>query len=112
MAFRVAAAVVLFASIVQGAAGQGPVPPNPARPPASAILVDTGKVKNARLERADLEAWLDGFMPFTLARADIAGAVVMVVKDGAVLLQKGYGFSDVEQRKPVSPDSTLFRPGS
>ena len=112
MAFRVAAAVVLVASIVQGAAGQGPVPPNPARPPAAAILVDTGKVKNARLERADLEAWLDGFMSFTLARADIAGAVVMVVKDGAVLLQKGYGFSDVEQRKPVSPDSTLFRPGS
>ncbi|HEU4498204.1 MAG TPA: serine hydrolase domain-containing protein, partial [Sphingomicrobium sp.] len=47
-----------------------------------------------------------------IARGDIAGAVVVVVKDGQVLTQKGYGFSDVEKRKPVSPDTTLFRPGS
>ncbi|MGH8249241.1 MAG: serine hydrolase [Steroidobacteraceae bacterium] len=64
------------------------------------------------LGRADLEAWLDGFMPFALARGDIAGAVVVVVKDGAVLLQKGYGYSDVKERAPVDPERTLFRPGS
>ncbi len=46
------------------------------------------------------------------ARGDIAGAVVVVVKDGQILSQKGYGFSDVEKRKPVSPETTLFRPGS
>src|SRR5438034_10359887 len=37
---------------------------------------------------------------------------VVVVKDGAVLLQKGYGYSDVGKRKPVDPERTLFRPGS
>ena len=64
------------------------------------------------LTRADVEAWLDGFMPYALQRGDIAGAVVVVVKDGAILLQKGYGFADVEARKPVDPELTLFRPGS
>jgi len=37
---------------------------------------------------------------------------VLVVKDGKVLFAKGYGYSDVEKKTPVSVDSTLFRPGS
>jgi CubicO group peptidase (beta-lactamase class C family) len=64
------------------------------------------------LESADLGAWLDGFMPFALQRADIAGAVVVVVKDGRTLFQKGYGLSDVKTGKAVDPQTTLFRPGS
>ena len=36
----------------------------------------------------------------------------MVVKDGQVLLQKGYGYADVEKKQPVDPQKTLFRPGS
>src|SRR5687768_1945780 len=64
------------------------------------------------LNPTDVNAWLDGYMPYALARGDIAGAVVVVVKDGQVLTQRGYGFSDVEKRTPVSPETTLFRPGS
>jgi CubicO group peptidase (beta-lactamase class C family) len=62
--------------------------------------------------RADVEAWLDGFMPYALQRGDIAGAVVVVVKDGQILVSKGYGYADVAARKPVDPATTLFRPGS
>ena len=29
-----------------------------------------------------------------------------------ILLQKGYGYADVEKRTPVDPERTLFRPGS
>jgi CubicO group peptidase (beta-lactamase class C family) len=64
------------------------------------------------LARPDLEAWLDGFMPFALRRGDVAGAVVVVVKDGGVLLQKGYGLADRAEGIPVDPERTLFRPGS
>ena len=64
------------------------------------------------LTAADLEAFLDGVMPLQLAREDIAGVVISVVKDGKFLFAKGYGFADVEKRTPVSPDNTLFRPGS
>jgi CubicO group peptidase (beta-lactamase class C family) len=64
------------------------------------------------LSEWDLQTWLDGFMPFALQRDDVAGAVVVVVKDGQVVLQKGYGYADVAARRPVDPETTLFRPGS
>jgi CubicO group peptidase (beta-lactamase class C family) len=60
----------------------------------------------------DVNAWLDGYMPYALHVGDIAGAVVAVVKDGKVLTERGYGYSDVEKRTPVDPKHTLFRPGS
>ena len=60
----------------------------------------------------DVEAFLDGVMPLQLEREDIAGAVIDVVKDGKILFTKGYGFSDVAKRTPVTSDATLFRPGS
>ena len=78
-----------------------------APPPADAMPGPTD-----RLTAPDLEAWLDGFMPYALEQTDVAGSVVVVVKDGKVLLEKGYGFSDLAKRTPVDPARTLFRPGS
>ncbi|WP_443478283.1 serine hydrolase domain-containing protein [Novosphingobium aerophilum] len=76
--------------------------------PVGGSRIDGGHV----LTRADADAWLDGFMPYALARGDLAGAVVVVVKDGAVLTQRGFGFADIASRRPVDPARTLFRPGS
>jgi CubicO group peptidase (beta-lactamase class C family) len=64
------------------------------------------------LTGADIEAFLDGMMPSQLERENVAGAVIAVVKDGHVIFAKGYGYSDMDKRKPISPDATLFRPGS
>jgi CubicO group peptidase (beta-lactamase class C family) len=64
------------------------------------------------LDRPDVESWLDGFMPYALQNGDVAGAVVAVVKNGEVILVKGYGYSDVAAHAPVDPERTLFRPGS
>jgi len=61
---------------------------------------------------ADVEAFLDGLVPQQLAREDLAGAVIAIVKDGRVLFAKGYGYADVAAKQPVSPETTLFRPGS
>ena len=63
------------------------------------------------LSAQDVEAFLDGMIPIQQRQNDIAGTVVMVVKDGKVLFAKGYGFADVEHRTPVT-DATLFRIGS
>lgn len=60
----------------------------------------------------DIEAFLDGFLPMQLERENIAGAVVSVVKDGKIIFAKGYGYADVEKKKPVTADGILFRPGS
>ncbi|MBC3765619.1 serine hydrolase [Neptunicella marina] len=59
-----------------------------------------------------LESFMDGLMNAQLKSSHIAGGTVSIVKDGKVLLAKGYGLADVEKRKPVSGEHTLFRPGS
>ena len=66
----------------------------------------------AQLTTEDLTAFLDGLVPLQIQRDDIAGAVIAVVKDGKVIFAKGYGYSDLKNKKPVSPDTTLFRVGS
>ena len=66
----------------------------------------------AELTKTDVDAWLDGFMPYAIESGDIAGAVVVVVKDGQVLTQRGFGYADLEKRTPVDPETTLFRTGS
>jgi CubicO group peptidase (beta-lactamase class C family) len=60
----------------------------------------------------DVNAWLDGYMPISIARGDIPGAVVVVVKGGQVLTEKGYGYANVAKKVKVDPKGTLFRPGS
>jgi len=61
------------------------------------------------LERADVEAFFDGIIPLQLERSDIAGATILVMKGDKDLLRKGYGFSDVSKKKPVDPETTMFR---
>ena len=111
-----ALAPVLPAAAAAASAGQQlvPVPPVMQAPATSAAPPATDSVPGPtdRLTAADLEAWLDGFMPYALEQTDVAGSVVVVVKDGRILLQKGYGFSDLAKRTPVDPAGTLFRPGS
>ena len=82
-------------------------------PPAVMLGVATHSAPTEHaLTAADAEAWLDGYFPYALASAGIPGAVVVVVKDGGVLLSKGYGVADVAHETPVDPRTTLFRVGS
>jgi CubicO group peptidase (beta-lactamase class C family) len=86
---------------------------NSSPPKAPAQLQQTSTARPAaELTPADLSAFLDGLMPLQLERGDIAGSVVAVVKDGKVIFARGYGYADVAAKKPVSPEDTLFRPGS
>ena len=82
-------------------AGTG-APPPPPRPVGAA----------PSLSAQDVETFLDGMIPLQLQQHDIAGAVISLVKDGRVLFAKGYGFSDMKRRTPVTADATLFRIGS
>jgi CubicO group peptidase (beta-lactamase class C family) len=103
------AAVMLCSTLLQAQAPQilKPHAQEKAAPPAPQTPQTTPE-----MTKQDLEAFFDGFVPIELQRDDIAGAVVMVVKDGKVLLAKGYGYADVKNKKPVTVDATLFRPGS
>ena len=93
--------------------GQVPSAPAPAtREPDAKPLSNTIAVPVAQMTAADVETFLDGIVPIQLERDNIAGATIVVVKDGQVLFTKGYGYADVEKKTPVSPQDTLFRPGS
>ena len=61
---------------------------------------------------AELGAFLDGLITAYRQDHQIAGLTVSVVKDGELFLSKGFGWADVEERKPVDPATTLFRIGS
>jgi len=60
----------------------------------------------------ELGTFLDGVIQAEMARNHIQGAVMAVVKDGSLIYSRGYGSTDLEGRKPVDPERTLFRPGS
>jgi CubicO group peptidase (beta-lactamase class C family) len=79
---------------------------------APAAAATPAPVSAVALTAQDVNAWLDGYMPYALQTGDIAGAVVVVVKDGQILTERGFGYSNVEKRTPVDPKLTLFRPGS
>jgi CubicO group peptidase (beta-lactamase class C family) len=60
----------------------------------------------------EAEGFMDGVMEAQQKAHHFAGAVVVIVRDGEVVLEKGYGFSDFAARKPVDPKRTLFRVAS
>lgn len=104
---------LLLVTAIANAQGPAPVPLNsPTGSPAPVMKVLETPAKSHPLTRDDLEAFLDALIPSQLANRNIAGAVVGVVKDGQVLLTKGYGYADYANKKPVVAGETLFRPGS
>jgi len=113
---RFAALAVANAIVINVACGQGPAPSPlisaPPPPPAKVPVLELQPSPAPEFTKADFETFLDALIPSQLRNRNIAGAVVSVVKDGQVLFQKGYGYADVEEKKPVLPDQTLFRPGS
>jgi len=87
-----------------------PVPLVPKKPQQAASQTPPATPPTThRLDAADLSAFFDGIIPLQLERADIAGASVLVMKNGQLLLQKGYGYSDTKDKKPVDPANTIFR---
>lgn len=114
------AAVAVFALLAGLGSAQGQTrqetatPPvvKAGRPPAAATSALTAPSANPVLTKADVDLWLDGYMPYALRTGDIPGAVVTVVKDGQILTTRGFGYADRDKGTPVDPYKTLFRPGS
>ena len=86
--FLVAGAIALVAI---GTAAQRTMPLEPPMKTEASAPVPTPPAGTAALTAQDVNAWLDGFMPYGLAEADIAGAVVTVVQNGQVIAERGYG---------------------
>jgi CubicO group peptidase (beta-lactamase class C family) len=92
---RLGAAVIVFAAALLG------------HSPCVAEAVNTAPKLAAPLTSSEVASFLDQFIPAQLARSEIPGAVVVVIKDDQVLAEKGYGFADVESHRPMTSDRTL-----
>lgn len=109
MVIRPHLTLIVLLLVCSGAFAQKPSVPADSKPPVAETKVN---VPAHEMTATDVAAFLDGFVPMQLERENIGGAVVSVVKDGNLLFARGYGYSDVEKKNPVSVDATLFRPGS
>jgi CubicO group peptidase (beta-lactamase class C family) len=92
--------------------------------PLSAFLLGTVMVMaaiatptRAHDEHADIAATgqpaprlaaFDALVTRLLQKYEVPGAALAVVKDGRLVLARGYGLADVDRQEPVQPDS-LFR---
>ena len=61
---------------------------------------------------ANLETFLNDKIHSKLEKYHIANAVVSVVRQGEIIYEKGFGFSDMQNNIPVDPATSLFRIGS
>jgi CubicO group peptidase (beta-lactamase class C family) len=93
------AVVALLGGLSLSALGQTGAPADSAR-------------RRGPTDPAELESFVDGLMTAQLTDKHVAGAIVAVVRDGAVLFTRGYGYANVAKRTRVDPDRTLFRVGS
>jgi CubicO group peptidase (beta-lactamase class C family) len=104
--FGAACLIFLLPLLVQAQVSAVPI-----GPPAQSQQADgkTAVPGQHALEASDLESFFDGIVPLQLERSDVAGASVMVMQNGQVLLRKGYGYADLKSKKPVDPTATIFR---
>ena len=106
---------LVIVALLLGLCVMGQVPQKTPLTSTEAPQPATSESPNNRIHEmtaGDIETFLDGLVPLQISHDDIAGATISVVKDGKILFAKGYGYADVKTKKPVSPQETLFRPGS
>ena len=63
-------------------------------------------------DASEFESWVNSFLAEQIIDSQMPALGLVVVKDGQVLLQKGYGQSDEAGKNPVIPEETLFRAAS
>ncbi|HEX6751011.1 MAG TPA: serine hydrolase domain-containing protein [Longimicrobium sp.] len=94
-------ALVLAAAVLPSLAAAAARSPD-LRRPAGPVRMDT----------AGLAAFVDSVMEAEMRREKAPGAVFVLVQGGRVVYQRGYGWANVAERRPVDPERTIWRIGS
>jgi CubicO group peptidase (beta-lactamase class C family) len=79
---------------------------------ALSIAARAGALERPTPGPRDVQAFFDEYLPARMKAHNVAGAVVAVVRDGEVILAKGYGEADVARKVPMDPDRTVCILGS
>jgi CubicO group peptidase (beta-lactamase class C family) len=91
-------------TIAHAGCAQSPRPVQPAQVSAAAVT--------ALIDSAELASFVDTLINTQLTKENIPGAVFVLVQNGKVLYQRGYGLANVARRQPVDPEKTIWRIGS
>src|SRR5262245_12251738 len=59
----------------------------------------------------DRTSAVDAYLQAEMSRVKIPGVSIAVIRDGRIVLAKGYGLANVEHQVPVKPE-TIFQSGS
>ncbi len=59
-------------------------------------------------DQVAFEAFADGVIDGQMKALDVPGVTISIVKDGRIILAKGYGLADVEKNIPVSAEKSIF----
>lgn len=80
--------------------------------PTSTFAAKSSEVPSG-LAISDVEESVDEIMnKYVGENKEIPGAAISIVKDGRVLLEKGYGMSDIKNKIKVNPKNTVFEAAS
>jgi len=64
------------------------------------------------LTKDNIETFLDSIITDLMKEQNVPGCGIAIVKDSSIFFSKGYGYADLENKKPFDPDKTLFRTAS
>ncbi|WP_193726789.1 serine hydrolase [Paenibacillus guangzhouensis] len=108
----VAACVGLALTVqVSASAGIEPSGVNAGTGTGAGMNVQQAALGNS-VDLSGLEALSDQFMRGRTGADDPPGTAIVVVQDGRIVFQKGYGYADVSKKTAVDPAKTVFRVGS
>lgn len=68
--------------------------------------------ENLAFNKSKLEPFLDSLITKLMKEQNIIGSGIAVVKDTGIVISKGYGYADLENKKAFDPEKTLFRTAS
>lgn len=117
--FRGAAVALAFTLAAISGAGAQTAPSGPPpkqlepHPPVEVSAAEPIGAARPNIENhGAFVGFVDGLVAGYMARDHLAGVTLSIVKDGEVLLAKGYGISGRDPERGVDPARTLFRVGS
>ncbi|MGF7071048.1 CubicO group peptidase (beta-lactamase class C family) [Priestia megaterium] len=101
-------AILLSSSTVISACSQQSLEAGKSKPSASATNIQMTKGPNNKKE---IESFADPLFEEKMKGYNVNGSSFVVVHDGKVVVNKGYGYADKEKKIPVTKD-TVFQIGS
>ncbi|MFB9328928.1 serine hydrolase [Paenibacillus aurantiacus] len=78
----------------------------------SAIAAAAAASPATAVNAQEVQAFADAYFARPEVQANLAGALVVVVKGNDVLINQGYGYADIAAKRKIDPDQTLFRMAS